>query len=247
MSHPVRFLWTVPRSVSTSFERMMMARGDHAVFDEPFSRVYYYGPDRRSQRYDDQLPESSAAEILDRIWKAAEERPVFVKDMAYQAADVLGADLLSCFENSFLVRHPSATLRSLSRNWPDFTDEETGWAHLGQAADIVEGLGRPLLVVDADSLCQHPEQVIGAWCDRVGVPFLPEALTWPSGMRDEWELWDEWHASTASATGFEPLDPPPAPPGPDEPRLLGAYEAALPVYERFAARSLGVDPRQPEP
>ena len=80
------------------------------------------------------------------------------------------------------------------------------------------GLGDPLTVVDADSLCADPERVVGAWCEQVGVPFLSEALTWPSGMRDEWDLWDEWHASTASSTGFEPLDPPPGPPGPDEPR-----------------------------
>lgn len=246
MSHPVRFLWTVPRSVSTSFERMMMARGDHTVLDEPFSRVYYYGPERRSDRYDEQLPDSTVDEVLDQIWKAAEERPVFVKDMAYHALGVLDADLLSGFENSFLVRHPSATLRSLSRNWPDFTDEEAGWQSLDLAADIVEGLGDPLTVVDADSLCADPERVVGAWCEQVGVPFLSEALTWPSGMRDEWDLWDEWHASTASSTGFEPLDPPPGPPGPDEPRVLEAYQAALPVYERFAARSLGADPQQPE-
>ncbi len=51
MSHRITFLWTVPRSVSTSFERMMMERGDHVVFDEPFSRSYYFGPDRRSARY----------------------------------------------------------------------------------------------------------------------------------------------------------------------------------------------------
>ena len=79
--------------------------------------------------------------MLDQIWKAAEERPVFVKDMAYHALGVLDADLLSGFENSFLVRHPSATLRSLSRNWPDFTDEEAGWQSLDLAADIVEVSG----------------------------------------------------------------------------------------------------------
>ena len=32
MSHRVIFLWTVPRSVSTSFERMMGARGGYRRF-----------------------------------------------------------------------------------------------------------------------------------------------------------------------------------------------------------------------
>lgn len=235
MSHPVRFLWTVPRSVSTSFERMMMARGDHTVFDEPFSRTYYYGPGRRSERYDEQLPESSAAEVLDQIWKAAEERPVFVKDMAYHADEVLDAELLERFDNSFLVRDPAATLPSLHRHWPDFTDDEAGWRHLDRAADLVEGLGRPLVVLDADPLCRDPAGVVDAWCGQVGLPFLEHALTWEPGMRSEWDLWDEWHASTASATGFQELDPPPPPPCPDEPRLHVAYAAARPVYERLAA------------
>ena len=136
MRHRIIVLWTVPRSVSTSFERMMSARGDHAVFDEPFSRSYYFGPDRRSSRYTDSLPDSSAEEVLATIEEAALERPVFVKDMAYQAAELLDADLLGRFENCFLVRHPSATLRSLNRHWPDFTDDESGWGHLDEAARI---------------------------------------------------------------------------------------------------------------
>ena len=71
MSHRVILLWTVPRSVSTSFERMISARGDHVVFDEPFSRSYYYGPDRRSARYTETLPDSSAEQVLESIENAA--------------------------------------------------------------------------------------------------------------------------------------------------------------------------------
>ena len=114
MSHRITVLWSVPRSVSTSFERMMSARGDHAVFDEPFSRSYYYGPDRRSARFTETLPHSSAEQVLEEIEAAAQERPVFVKDMAYQAATLLGPDLLTRFHNCFLVRDPAATLRSLA-------------------------------------------------------------------------------------------------------------------------------------
>jgi hypothetical protein len=238
MSHPIRFLWTVPRSVSTSFERMMTGRGDHIVFDEPFSRSYYYGPDRRSSRYDETLPESSAEEVLEQIQSAAEQSPVFVKDMAYQAANLLGPELLERFDNSFLVRAPSATLRSLARHWPDFSDEETGWPHLDQAADIVEELGRPRVVIDAEALCKDPASVVSAWCERMGMPYVEDALSWNPGMRPEWELWDGWHDSTASATGFNELRPTPPPPGPDEPRLREAYEAALPVYQRLAADAI---------
>jgi hypothetical protein len=242
MSHRITFLWSVPRSVSTSFERMMSERGDHTVLDEPFSRSYYFGPDRRSDRYTETLPQSSVKETLEAIEEAARERPVFVKDMAYQAVDLLGPELLERFDNCFLVRDPAATLRSLARHWPDFTDEETGWAHVDEAATIVEDLGRPLVVLDADLLCRDPEGVVSAWCERMDLPFVAEALTWEGGMRPEWELWGEWHGSTSRATGFGDLDPPPPPPGPDEPRVLEAYQAALPVYQRLMAHAVGRPP-----
>lgn len=233
MAHPIIMMWTVPRSVSTSFERMVIERGDHAVFDEPFSKRYYYGPDRRSQRYTEELPGSSASDLLAEIEAAAEERPVFVKDMAYHAAGLLGADLLGHFRNCFLVRDPAAALRSLANRWPDFTAEEAGWDALAEAADVVEGLGQPLVVVDAGDLCRDPAGVVASWCAAMDLPYVEEALTWEPGMRPEWELWADWHASTARSSGFHPLHEPPPPPGDEEPRLQSLHSRALPVYERL--------------
>jgi hypothetical protein len=242
MSHRVILLWTVPRSVSTSFERMISARGDHIVFDEPFSRSYYYGPDRRSPRYTETMPASAAEDVLESIEQAALEGPVFVKDMAYHAAKLLGPELLERFDNCFLVRDPAATLRSLARRWPDFTDEEGGWGHLDEAARITESLGQPTVVLDADLLCSNTEEVVEEWCERMGLPYDPDALTWEPGMRPEWELWGDWHASTARSTGFGELRSPPPPPTPDEPRLRESYQAALPVYRRLAANAIGAKP-----
>lgn len=240
MSHPITVAWSIPRSVSTSFERMVSERGDHTVLDEPFSRAYYFGPDRRSRRYDETIPHSAPSEVLEEIEAAAEERPVFVKDMAYQAADLLDADLLGRFRNCFLVRDPAATLTSMARKWPDFTDEEAGWAHLDRAADLVEELGQPLVVVDADRLCADPETVVRDWCERMDLAYDPDALTWEPGMRPEWELWGEWHASTARSTGFGTLRPPPPPPGHEDSRLRAAYDEAMPVYDRLLAHAVEV-------
>jgi Sulfotransferase domain len=239
MSHRVIFLWTVPRSVSTSFERMMTARGDHIVFDEPFSRSYYYGPDRRSTRFSETEPESSAEKVLETIEKAALDRPVFVKDMAYQAAELLGADLLERFANCFLVRDPAASLRSLARHWPDFTDDESGWGHLDEAARIADSLGQPRVVLEANILCANSAEVVEDWCARMDLPYDANALTWEAGMRPEWKHWGDWHASTARRTGFSELRDPPPPPTPDEPRLHRAYQEALPVYQHLAADAIG--------
>jgi len=239
-------MWSVPRSVSTSFERMVSARGDHLVLDEPFSRSYYYGPDRLSSRYHQTLPDSSAEQVLAAIEKAALDRPVFFKDMAYHAARLLGPDLLRRFDNCFLVRDPAANLRSLAQRWPDFTDDESGWRHLGEAAQVAESLGQRRVVVDADILCRDPESVVAEWCDRMDLEYDATALSWDAGMRPEWDLWDEWHASTARSTGFEELDPPPPPPTPDEPRLYAAYRDALSIYHELVSSAIGV-PGGPRP
>jgi hypothetical protein len=39
--HTIVPLWSIPRSVSTGFERMMMERGDFKVIHEPFSYFFY--------------------------------------------------------------------------------------------------------------------------------------------------------------------------------------------------------------
>lgn len=159
--------------------------------------------------------------------------------MAYHAAKLLGPDLLKRFDNCFLVRDPAATLRSLARRWPDFSDEESGWERLDEAARVVDSLGQPRVVIDADLLCGDPAGVVEEWCERMGLPYLEDALTWEPGMRPEWDLWGDWHASSSRSTGFGELGAPPPPPAPDEPRLHEAYQKALPVYRELAADAIG--------
>ena len=49
-------LWSVPRSISTAFERVFVERDDFEVLHEPFSASYYYSEDRLSDRYADEEP-----------------------------------------------------------------------------------------------------------------------------------------------------------------------------------------------
>jgi hypothetical protein len=235
VGYPITFCWTVPRTVSTSFERMIIERGDHAVFDEPFSRSYYFGPEQRSDRFPVRRDEHSVAAVIAEIAAAAEQRPVFAKDMAYQAIDLVDHEVLAVWQHCFLIRHPAATLRSLAGVWPDFTDDETGWSALDRMADLVEAAGHPLVVVESEQLCADPVAVVTAWCRAMGWVFDRAALTWEPGMQPEWELWPEWHASSSAATGFRPL-PDEVELSPDAPaRWRDALAEALPVHTRLAA------------
>lgn len=236
---PIIVLWTTPRSRSTAFERMMIERGDLTVFDEPFSARYYYSAERRSDRYDEVLPASDAASIVERLDEAAASGPVFVKDMAYHASGLLEADLLGRFTNSFLVREPSAALASFAKMWPDLTEEEAGYERLAEAFAVADELmdGTPP-VLEADRLCAEPAGTVATWCDAVGLEFVPEALTWEPGMVEHWELWRDWYGGVADSTGFHP-SPPSGPVELRDDRLAAIAARSEPVYEELAALAIG--------
>lgn len=54
--HKIQITMTVPRTVSTAFERSIMARGDHKVFHEPWNSEYIYR---------NQLGDAPSAEIIE--------------------------------------------------------------------------------------------------------------------------------------------------------------------------------------
>lgn len=197
-------LWATPRTVSTAFERMVIERGDHLVLDEPWSRAYYFGPDRRSDRYRLTFPESTYAAVETGVSAAgAGATAVFVKDMAYHAAPGITDDALASMTHTFLIREPLAALTSLYRRWPDFTDDEAGYGAQRELFDrVISVTGEVPVVVDSDALVADPEQVVAAWCERVGIEHLPESLRWSAGMRPEWQLWRDWYENAAASTDF---------------------------------------------
>ena len=200
-------LWATPRTVSTAFERMMIERGDHLVLDEPWSRAYYFGPDRRSRRFPLTFPESSYPAVTDAVLQLGQQETVFVKDMAYQALPGLDDGDIARITHTFLIREPRASLRSLARHWPDATDDEAGFRAQAALFDrVVSVTGTVPAVIDSDALRADPTGVIRTWCERIGIEHRPDSLSWDTGMRPEWTLWREWYTAVASSTGFAPPD-----------------------------------------
>lgn len=231
-------LWATPRTVSTAFERMMIERGDHLVLDEPWSRAYYFGPQRRSERYPLTFPESTYDQVERGVLDAGADRAVFVKDMAYQAAPGVTDDALAEMHHTFLIREPRAALVSLERGWPDFTDDEAGYTAQLALFDRVTALtGSPPAVVDSDVLRADPDRVVARWCAAVGLDHRRASLAWDAGMRDEWQLWRDWYRNAAASTGFTP------PGGTDgsavSERVAGLLTDAEDAYRRLQPHAIG--------
>ena len=229
-------LWAVPRSLSTAFERVFVERDDLEVLHEPFSASYYYGEDRLSDRYSDvELnAEHNYERVLAEVLRPRDKR-VFLKDMAYQAKGVMSPEFISNFVNTFIVRDPKYVLSSLYKMWPDFTLEETGYEELYWAFRYATEAGEDPVVVDAMTFSEDPVSILSAYCERIGLSFRADALSWEPGEVEEWKSWEGWHEAAEQSTGIkraERRDPV----LPEE--LEEAYEHCLPYYYALAAHTI---------
>jgi hypothetical protein len=201
-------LWTAPRSVSTAFERMVRARGDLHAVHEPFVAYYYFGEDRVNDNYNEGIepsPEHHWEAIRSQLLAQAASTPVFFKDMAYHVRKCLSPDFLRPFDSTFLVREPRLSLASLYRLQPNATVEEAGFEQLLRVMRMVfEREGEPLVAIDSEALRERPEEIVREYCDRVDIPFIPEALSWePGSPSAEWQPWQRWHQEAIGSSGFE--------------------------------------------
>jgi hypothetical protein len=215
--HPVYVLWATPRSTSTAFEWMMRMRGDMACFHEPFGEAWYQGDDARAPRLTNASPRKpglSFASVLAKMQAAAQQRPVFSKDMAQFTDHLWSGDFLHNFEHSFLIRDPAKVLTSLHRSWTKlgndegFTRNEIGIDEQRQLFDrLCDKLGKTPVVIDSDDLLEEPASMVELYCAAIGVPFIAEALSWEPGSRSEvlWYDGDDsiWHETLKNSNGLK--------------------------------------------
>lgn len=234
-------LWSAPRSRSTAFFRMMAERGDFTVVHEPFSYLAEFGwADVAGTRV------TSVAALYGALSSLASSRQVFVKETTgkrypevLSSRSFLEADAV----HTFLIRHPRETIASYRALSPDARLHKIGFESLHEIYAAVSHLtGRSPVVVDAADLMRWPLAVVEAYCARVGIAFLPEALRWRPAQRPEWEPSRRWHAEVAASGGFCDVDAGASGgPGLDVERhpVFGAYlRYHLPYYEALHARRL---------
>jgi hypothetical protein len=117
---------------------------------------------------------------------------------------------------------------------PDVTIEEIGLRQICGIFEKVAAMsGDTPIVVDADDLEDDPDGIIRAYCRQLGLPFMPEAMTWAPEHQEEWEIWKDWHKDAAQSTGIQKsvecfevtID--------NSDHLKGLYDQMWPLYERL--------------
>lgn len=251
--HPIHVLWATPRSTSTAFEWMMRMRGDMTCFHEPFGVAWYQGEDARAPARPENGPKQPGltfASVMAELTDAAEKQPVFSKDMPQYTDHMWDAAFLDGFNHSFLIRDPAKVLASLKRSYeksghPGFTATEIGFAEQRRLFDLLaEHNGAPPPVIDSDDLLEDPHSMVAAWCEAIGIPFIPDALSWEPGNRSEviWYSSDEnvWHGALSKSDGLKPqprkhVEVTDLPAG-----MQKLYAGFLPHYQHLHAQRLQV-------
>ena len=105
---------------------------------------------------------------------------------------------------------------------------------------LTERDGTPPPVIDSDDLLADPAGVTAVWCAALGLDYLPEALSWEPGARDEVSWWDggSFHENLRNSNGLKPQASRPADPSALSDHGRRLYDDVLPAYQALYSHRL---------
>jgi hypothetical protein len=217
---------------------MMVERGDYTVLHEPFSHIMNFGESKVGERV-----VRSEQELIPVLWGMAEERLLFFKDTTDFHYPLLLTDqsFLAGATHTFLIRHPAEAIASHYAMHPGLQRDEIGFAWLAEIYDAVTAAtGKPAVVVDSDDLVAKPQETIEAYCAAMGIPFIPEALSWQPRMEESWRRTGKWHETASKSSGFMRPDNSHLPDITENPLLVSYLDYHLPFYEKLRDAAIKV-------
>jgi hypothetical protein len=229
-------LWAHSRSASTAFVRMMIERGDVAVLHEPFLALTQGEAVTLRTPGGGTVTAGSSRELVDRLADPGREHPVFLKEVLdYRYDYVFGHPAeMAWMTHTFLVRDPRSAISSHYSMKPTVTCPEIGYEWLWELFQLMwSATGRPPLVIRSEDLMRDPAAVVSAYCQAVGLPYLPDALHWAPGDRPEWQRHRAWHLDAIGSSGFTAATNTYPDTVDNHPVLRSFYDYHYPFYQRI--------------
>jgi hypothetical protein len=234
-------MWSGPRNLSTALMYAFSARGDCAVWDEPFYAAYLDATGINHPMRDDIIathesdPDRIAATCKGPV--PQQQSLFYQKHMTLHMIPGFDRRWMRACQNVFLIRHPARVIASYAKKREGTTLHDIGFAQQAELYDEVAAWSdTPPIVIDSDDIRADPAGMLQRLCAALHIPFTRKMLHWPAGGNDADGVWaPHWYAAVHRSTGFEGAEGP-------LPALGGTYAdlaaAALPFYEKLTANKL---------
>lgn len=198
-------MWSGPRNLSTAMMYAFAARGDCAVWDEPFYAPYlsYSGRDDPMRTSILTGHETDGGKVAERcLGPIPDNQPHFyMKHMPHHMAGQ-PLDWMEDCVNVYLVRHPARVISSYLQKRENPTEDDLGFR---QQAELFARYPGPVL--DSFAVRQNPSQALGALCAQIGLSWTDRMLSWQAGPRPYDGIWaSHWYNAVHQSTGFAPTE-----------------------------------------
>ena len=234
-------MWSGPRNLSTAMMYAFAARGDCAVWDEPFYAAYLdttgVNHPLRDQIINVHEPDPDRVAATCKGPIPQQKTLFYQKHMTQHMIPEFDRRWMRACQNVFLIRHPARVLASYAKKREGVTLLDIGFVQQAQLFDEVSTWqGRPPVVIDSDDVRADPEAMLRKLCAAINIPFTRRMLHWPAGGNAADGIWaSHWYAAVHRSTGFDGVDGP-------LPVLGGAFAElaakALPYYLKLAESRL---------
>lgn len=228
-------MWSGPRNLSTAMMYSYAARGDCAVWDEPFYAPYLaetgieHPVHAEIINAHDTDPKRVAASCVGTIPDG--KTHFYMKHMPHHMIDGFPTDWISKCVNIHLIRHPARVIASYAAKRQSPTLEDIGFQ---QQLALYKRFGG--VVVDSFDIRANPQQMLQRLCDEIELPFTKNMLRWAEGGRAEDGIWARhWYGAVHKSQGFA---------GPEDelPDLSDNLKplclAAMPAYDELRESAL---------
>lgn len=235
-------MWSGPRNLSTALMYAFAARGDCAVWDEPFYAAYLAatGIDHPMRHAVIDAGLRDPVQVAERcLGPVPETKTLFYqKHMTLHMIPAFDRGFLDGLTNVFLIRHPARVIASYARKREQPTLADIGFVQQAELFDeVCQRLGTAPLVIDSAQVRADPQGALQGLCAALGIGWTGAMLTWAAGPKPFDGVWaPHWYNAVHASTGFEP------PEGhlPDlSARDQALVDQAMPYYLRLRAQCLG--------
>ena len=234
-------MWSGPRNLSTALMYAFAARGDCAVWDEPFYAAYLRETGIVHPMHDQIIaahesdPTKIAAACIGEI--PQDQSLFYQKHMTTHMIAAFDRQFMRSLTNVFLIRHPARVVASYAKKREGPSLADLGFVQQAVLFDqVADWLGETPLVIDSADIRENPMAALTQLCSALHISFTENMLHWPAGPKPFDGVWAaHWYGAVHRSTGIDE----PEGPLPDLPPAYQAIvEEALPYYEKLAAHKM---------